>query len=99
MEFQVSPDITHLFADAVAAHIRSRADYLSVEQGEAWSQLWLIFRDANNATLAVPRESARGMYEVWSNAGAWRDESTRRYVKSHLRPQWRAQMRGHALAR
>lgn len=95
MQFQITPDCAHLFADAVAAYIRSRADVAQeIHEHEEWHTLWITFRDADNATLDVPYDCARRMHMVWGTPAVWRDEPTRQMVKAQLRPQWRAQMLG-----
>jgi hypothetical protein len=93
MQFQIAPDDAKLFADAVAALIRSRAD-IAQERAEqqAWHTLMVTFRDADSATLTVPEDAARLMFRVWGTPYVWRDEQTRQHVKAQLRRQWRAQM-------
>lgn len=95
MKFQVTTDVSHLFADALAAYIRSRAD-VAQSHGESasWHLLWTTFRDADSTTVEVPDETASWMYRVWGVRAVWRDEATRQRVKDVLRPQWKAQMLG-----
>ncbi|MEV5883073.1 hypothetical protein AB0L74_10200 [Streptomyces sp. NPDC052020] len=98
MEFEISPDLAHLFAGAVAAHIRSRAGGVEMKsEEEAWHELWIAFRDADGSTVKVSFEAGCQAYWVWGIPGVWRDEPTRQYVKGVLRPQWKAQMRARAL--
>jgi hypothetical protein len=100
MEFQLGYDTAHLFADAVAAFMRGRADTVWLnEQGDEWHELWTTFRDANTASVRVSREAGRLMFWVWGAGWAWRDEYTRNWIKAELRPQWQAQVRHHALTR
>ncbi|MGV9693416.1 hypothetical protein ACWDUX_30410 [Streptomyces sp. NPDC003444] len=99
MEFQIPPHISHLFADALAAFMRGHADRVWLnEQSHMWNELWVSFRDADGATVAVSFEAAATMFRVWGSPRWWRDQQTFEDVTAHLRPQWRAQMRQHARA-
>lgn len=94
MEFQLAPGIAHLFADATAALIRRRVDVpQSDAEREEWAALWTAFRDADTASVTVPRDAAEHMVMIWGTPDIWRDESTRQAVKEQLRPQWRTQLR------
>jgi hypothetical protein len=100
MEFQLGYDVAHLFADAVAAFMRGKADTVWLnEQRDDWNELYDTFRYADTASVQVSREAGRLMFWVWSASWAWRDEHTRNWIKSELRPQWQAQVRHHALTR
>ncbi|MFC9591543.1 hypothetical protein ACFTUC_17355 [Streptomyces sp. NPDC056944] len=93
MEFQISPDVAHLFAGAVAAYIRDHADSVWLnDKSELWNELWTTFRDADTATVTVSHEVGVLMFWVWTSPRWWRDRQTWEYVKSHLRPQWMRQM-------
>lgn len=99
MEFQLGYGIAHLFADATAAFIRSKADSVWLaEKDEAWHELWVTFRDADTASVQVSREAGELMFWVWGAKAVWRDEPTRRLVKAELRPQWQAHMRGREIS-
>jgi hypothetical protein len=89
MEFQTTPEVSYLFADAIAAFCRSRAGY--VEEVN-WTLLWLLFRDAEGETVTVPEPVASHMFRVWGDRRVWRDEQARELVKALIRPQWKAQM-------
>ena len=92
MEFQLTPDAARLFADATAALIRRRADIAQSEaERERWHILYAAFRDADTASVTVPRDAANYMLYVWGTPDVWRDEQTRQMVKAQLRPQWKAQ--------
>jgi hypothetical protein len=94
MEFQISPDVPHLFADAVAAFIRGYSDSVWLhEQTDEWTELWTAFRDAETASVKVSFEAGRLMTWVWGARWAWRDEATRQRAKEELRPQWLKYMR------
>lgn len=94
MEFQLGQSVAHLFADATAAFIRSKADSVWLhEKSEAWNELYVTFRDADTASVKVSREAGELMFWVWGAKAVWRDEPTRQLVKAELRPQWSAQMR------
>ncbi|MFF8629705.1 hypothetical protein [Streptomyces werraensis] len=98
MEFQLGYATAPLFADAVAAFIRSNADSAWLhENGDQWSELWVTFRDADTASVTVSREAGRLMHWVWGDRSVWRDEHARKVVTADLRPQWRAQIRGRAV--
>ncbi|MYX26077.1 hypothetical protein GTY75_05235 [Streptomyces sp. SID8381] len=96
MEFQISTDYAHLFADAVAAFCRGRADTVWLaERRDAFNELWLTFRDADASTVAVSREAGVLMYHIWGSPWAWRDEATQQQVRAEIRPQWHRQMVSH----
>jgi hypothetical protein len=100
MEFQLGYDVAHLFADAVAAFMRGKADTVWLnEQRDDWNELYATFRDADTASVQVSREAGRLMFWVWGASWAWRDEYTRNWIKAELRPQWQTQVRHHALTR
>jgi hypothetical protein len=99
MDFQTTPDVSHLFADATAAYIRAKADTVWLnERGDQWHELWASFRDADNATVTVSHEAGELMLWVWGDRSVWRDEPARQMVMAHLRPQWKAQMRALVVA-
>src|SRR5262245_52436784 len=94
MEFQISPEVAGLFAGAVAAFMRSKADTVWLnEQADQWNELYEKFRDADSASVTVSYEAGRLMLWVWGASSVWRDQLARQYVKSHLRPQWQEHMR------
>ncbi|MEU6765922.1 hypothetical protein ABZ916_25830 [Streptomyces sp. NPDC046853] len=94
MEFQLQPDIAHLFAGAAAAFMRTHADSVWLnKKGDLWNELWTSFRDADTASVTVSFEAGRLMMNVWGTKHVWRDEQTRESVKAQLRPQWIQQMR------
>lgn len=93
MEFQLAHGVAHLFADAVAAYIRSRAHvYQTDAEQQAWHTLWLTFRDADTTSVTVGLAAARLMFWVWGKPDVWRDEQTRQAIRAQLRPQWREQL-------
>ncbi|MFF4557142.1 hypothetical protein [Streptomyces sp. NPDC001422] len=87
--FKVTPDVSHLFADATAAFLRSRADYVEPVN---FTLLWLLFRDAEGDTVTVPEQVAGHMWRVWTDRQVWRDKAARELVRDQLRPQWKHQM-------
>ncbi len=94
MEFEIAPELAHLFADATAAFIRSRADfYEPASITDAWNEVWLTFRDAETGSVKLSIEAGRIMWQVWGRPEMWRDRATRDQVTARLRPQWKAQMR------
>lgn len=100
MEFKVSPDVAHLFADAISAFIRGYSDSVWLhEQTDQWTELWTTFRDADTASVTVSCEAGRLMFWVWGVPWAWRDEPTRQRAKEQLRPQWIKYMREAAPTR
>ncbi|MFE5542750.1 hypothetical protein ACFQ71_02910 [Streptomyces sp. NPDC056534] len=100
MEFQISPDIAHLFADAVAAYMRGNAHTVRLnEKSELWNELWTTFRDADSATVTVPYEAGVLMFWVWTSPRWWRDRRAWEDVKAHLAPQWKGQMPQRVVAR
>ncbi|MFF3416800.1 hypothetical protein ACFYW9_19185 [Streptomyces sp. NPDC002698] len=100
MEFQITPDVAHLFADATAAYTRSKADTVWLnERSDEWHELWVTFRDADNATVTVSREAGDLMLWVWGDRRVWRDEPARQMVMAHLRPQWQKHVRARLIAR
>lgn len=99
MEFQISPALAHLFADALAAFMRGNADTVWLnEQLEVWDELSFAFSNADNATVRVSFEAGAQMWQVWGNAMCWRDIPTWMDVKSILRPQWKEQMKKRVFA-
>lgn len=93
MEFQITPDTGHLFADAIAAFMRGHADAVWLNaQSKEWDELYEAFRDADQASVAVSFEAGQLAYMVWGTRWAWRDEQTRLTVKAEIRPQWQEQM-------
>jgi hypothetical protein len=100
MEFQITPDTGHLFADAIAAFIRGHADTVWLnEQSKEWHELYETFRDADTASVTVSCQAGQLIYMVWGTRWAWRDEQTRLQVKAELRPQWQEHMWPSAINR
>jgi hypothetical protein len=100
MEFQLGWGVAHLFADAVAAFMRGKADTVWLnEKRDEWNELYAAFNDADTASVTVSREAGRLMLWVFGASWAWRDEPTQKWIEAELHPQWRAQIRTHALTR